>query len=170
MTAACRVRLANLVMPALHGNLGRDHGGAPLVAVVDHLHQIAPLRGGQLRHGEVIQDQHRYLGELAQQAIGPALEARHREVVEQAIEPGIEDHVGLARGLVAQRAHDPGLADPGRADDQDGAVPSIRALSIARPDTPKTSLTTLASLMLAVSRSFRSRFRSAAWLSTSFRR
>src|SRR5215210_4752784 len=49
------------------------------------------------------------------------------------------------------------------------AVPSIKALSIARPDTPKTSLTTLASLMLAVSRSFRSRFRSAAWLSTSFR-
>src|SRR4051794_41247904 len=42
------------------------------------------------------------------------------------------------------------------------AVPSIRALSIARPDTPKTSLRTLASLMLAVSRSFRSRFRSAA--------
>ena len=35
------------------------------------------------------------------------------------------------------------------------ALPSISARSIARPDTPKTSLMTLASLMLAVSRSFR---------------
>ena len=50
------------------------------------------------------------------------------------------------------------------------ASPSISARSIVRPDTPKTSLATLASLMLAVSRSFRSRLRSAAWLSTSSRR
>src|SRR5271165_2266555 len=50
------------------------------------------------------------------------------------------------------------------------ALPSIRAFSIARPDTPKTSLATLASLMLAVSSSFSSRLRSAAWLSISLRR
>src|SRR5208337_1972739 len=50
------------------------------------------------------------------------------------------------------------------------ASPSISARSIARPDTPKTSEATLASLMLAVSRSFSSRLRSAAWLSTSLRR
>jgi hypothetical protein len=37
-------------------------------------------------------------------------------------------------------------------------------------ETPKTSEATLASLMLAVSRSFRSRLRSAAWLSVSLRR
>ena len=47
---------------------------------------------------------------------------------------------------------------------------AISSLSIARPETPKTSEATLASLMLAVSRSFRSRLRSAAWLSTSLRR
>ena len=40
----------------------------------------------------------------------------------------------------------------------------------SRPDTPKTSEATLASLILAVSRSLRSRLRSAAWLSTSLRR
>ena len=50
------------------------------------------------------------------------------------------------------------------------ASPSISARSIARPDTPKTSEATLASLMLAVSKSFRSRLRSAAWLSTTLRR
>ena len=108
--------------PGAVQNLGGDHGGAPLVAVVDHLHQIAPLRGGQLRHGEVVQDEHADLGELAQEAVGPTLKPRHCEIVEQAIEPGIEDRVTLARGLVAERAHDPGFADPGRADDQDGAV------------------------------------------------
>ena len=52
-----------------------------------------------------------------------------------------------------------------------GAVPSIRAFNMSLPETRKTSLATLASLMLAVSRSFRSRLlRSAAWLSTSLRR
>ena len=78
------------------------------------------------------------------------------------------------------------LLDARRAQDQIGALaaqltlgetPSPRPRprldqrrSIARPDTPKTSLATLASLMLAVSSSFRSRLRSAAWLSTSLRR
>jgi hypothetical protein len=41
-------------------------------------------------------------------------------------------------------------------------VPAISALSIARADTPSTSVTTLASLMFAVSRTFWTRFASRA--------
>jgi hypothetical protein len=41
---------------------------------------------------------------------------------------------------------------------------------MSMPETPKTSLATLESLMFAVSRSFKRRFRSAVRLSTSFRR
>jgi len=46
------------------------------------------------------------------------------------------------------------------------AFPSMSARSINRPDIPKTSVATLANLMLAVSSSFSRRLRSAAWLST----
>ena len=47
------------------------------------------------------------------------------------------------------------------------ALPSTRACNISRPETPKTSLATLASLIFAVSNSFSKRLRSADRLSTS---
>jgi hypothetical protein len=42
------------------------------------------------------------------------------------------------------------------------SAPAISVLSIARPDTPSTLVTTLPSLMFAVSRTFRTRFASRA--------
>ena len=50
------------------------------------------------------------------------------------------------------------------------ALPAISAFSMARPETPKTSLITLASLMLTVSSSRNRRLRSAACASMSLRR
>ena len=50
------------------------------------------------------------------------------------------------------------------------AVPSASASSISMPETPNTSLATLASLILAVSSTFSSRLHSALWLSANLRR
>ena len=57
----CQGRLADVVVPMLGRQLAGDQGGAPTVPVLDHLHQILPLGGGDFLYAPVVEDQQVHL-------------------------------------------------------------------------------------------------------------
>jgi hypothetical protein len=85
------------------------------MAVIDHLHQVAPLLGGEASHRPVVEDQQLDAGEASEQPGGIAVDARQGQLVEQPRQPLIAHREAAARRLVAEGASNPALADPGRA-------------------------------------------------------
>ncbi len=88
------------------------------VAIVDDFEQVAALLGGQRGEPPIVEDEQVDAGDAGQQASVAAVAAGERERLEQPRQPVIEDGAIVAAGLVAERAGDPALAHPGRADDQ----------------------------------------------------
>ena len=84
-------RLAdNNLMPSCHGELAGDQDGAPLMAILDDLHKIAPLAGREairppvIEHEEIDLDQHPEQPREATVAVGEieiGKQARHTGVV-----------------------------------------------------------------------------------------
>ena len=123
-------RIANLVVPAIQRDLRGDDGRGATVAVVDDLHQVAPLIGGQLDHGPVVQDQQTRAGQGLEGARLTAMQPRHRQLVEQPRQPLVEHRDAVAGGLVAERASNPAFADAGQAN---GIMPGVRRLRGGSP-------------------------------------
>lgn len=83
--------------------------------VIDDLHQISALLGGQLEHQPVVEDEDACPGQGCQEAGLAAVQPGDGEVVEQAGEPLVDDREAITGGTVAESAGYPALADPGRA-------------------------------------------------------
>ena len=114
--------LADNLMPGGHGELAGDQDGAAAVAILDDLHEIAPLAGREAIGSPVVEDEEIDLDQHAEQPREPAVAVGEIEIGEQARHAGVVDGVAVAAGLLRQRAGQPRLADAARAGDQQAAV------------------------------------------------
>ena len=96
--------LANHLMPRLHGELTGNQRRAGPVAVLDDLHQVAPLAGGEPLRAPVVEDQQIGLGEYAEEAREAAIAVRQLEVGEEPWHARVVDCVSVAAGLLRERA------------------------------------------------------------------
>ena len=96
--------LANHLMPRLHGELTGNQRRAGPVAVLDDLHQVAPLAGGEPLRAPVVEDQQIGLGEYAEEAREAAIAVRQLEVDEEPWHARVVDCVSVAAGLLRERA------------------------------------------------------------------
>ena len=110
-------RIPNLKVPAILRDLRRHDGRAAVVAIVDDLHQITALIGGQLDHGPVIQDQQPGARQGFQQPCLTAMQPGNRQLVEQPREALVKHRDAVAGGLIAKRAGNPAFADSRRSAD-----------------------------------------------------
>lgn len=105
-------------VPVLDGKLAGQDGGAAAGAVVDHFQQVMPGIFLQRRQAPVVQNQDIDLGQLLQGAPEATVAVGDAQLLQQARGAQVQRAVALATGLVAQGAGEPGLADAGRAGQQ----------------------------------------------------
>jgi hypothetical protein len=110
--------IADDLVPAIHGQLAGDDGGASLVAILDDLEQVAALLVVELLGSPVVEDEQVGPGEAAQHLGVAAVTACQGERGKQPGCPVIDDGEILAAGLVAERASQPAFADTGRPGEQ----------------------------------------------------
>ena len=60
--------VCNKVMPACHGDLGRDQSGLPLIAFLDDFEEVEALLIGECMRSKVIEDEKLDAGELVDKA------------------------------------------------------------------------------------------------------
>jgi len=118
-------RIADDVVPVFDRNLAGDDGGRAAVAIVDDFEQVAALLGGQRSEPPIIEDEQFDAGDAGEQTTVAAVAAGERQRFEQPRQPVIEDGAIVAAGLVAERAGDPALANPGRSS---VILPGVRRL------------------------------------------
>ena len=82
-TPIYNLRLSNVLMPEFYGDLASDDGGCMVVPVVDDLHQVPALFGGERRHGPVVQDQQLHPCQALQHAGIPPVAAGQAERLQQ---------------------------------------------------------------------------------------
>ena len=116
-------------VPAVDRDLSGQNDGAAIMPIVDDLHEIAALRGGQICHGPVVQDQEIDLDHLAHQAAHPIAEPGDGKVIKQPRQARVEHAVAFSGGLIAQGACDPAFARAGGpGNDQMAALADAREL------------------------------------------
>src|SRR5580692_5154741 len=115
-------RIADKVMPFVHGDLAGDDGRSTAVALFDDFKEIVTRGGVERFEPPVVENQQLHAAERAQQAGVSAVAASEREVGEQFWKALIEDGTVVAAGLVAKRASEPTLAHAGRAAQDDVVV------------------------------------------------
>ena len=98
-------------MPGIDGKLAGDDRGAGLVAVLDDLHEIPALAGGEAVGAPVVQDQEIGFHELAEEPGKAAVAIGELEFGEEPWQAVIQDGFSIPAGLVSERASEPGLAD-----------------------------------------------------------
>ena len=74
--------VADVLVPAHHRHLTGDDGGCPIVPVIDDLHQIAALLGGERRDRPIVQDQQLHPRQVLQHAAVTSVAASHAEAFE----------------------------------------------------------------------------------------
>src|SRR5215471_3983609 len=114
--------IANLGMPAIHGDLRGNDRRAAVVAIVDDLHQVATLLGSEPGHDPVVEDQQSDPSELGQQPGGPAVDASEGELIDKPGQSLIAHREPVPRRPVTEGASDKTFAGTGRAEDQDVVV------------------------------------------------
>ena len=117
--------IANLVVPAIHGDLRGNDGGAAVVAIIDDLDQVAALLGRELDHRPIVNQQHAGPGKAGQRACLASVQARHCEFVEQTREPLVKHREPVARRPIAERATNPTFADSGSPYQENVEVASV---------------------------------------------
>ena len=115
-------RLVDDVVPAIDGKLAGDDGGAGFVAVLDDLHQVAALAGGEPVRSPVVEDEQIRPDQAAEQPREAPVAMGKLQLGEEPWQPVIEDGAVVAAGFLAERAGEPGLSDTARAGDQQVAV------------------------------------------------
>jgi hypothetical protein len=114
-------------VPLAERQLGGHHRGAPLVAVVHHLEEVARLGAGERRPAEVVEDQQIGLLEPREERPGAAVEARHSDLAEQACEAHVAHAQAQPAAGVSERAGQVGLAHAGGAEEEHVLVSSCEA-------------------------------------------
>ena len=84
--------------------LAGDQRRAAAVAILDDLHQIAPLVGGEPIGSPVVEDQQIDLDQRAEQPREAAVAVGEFEIGEQARHAGVVHGVAVAAGFLRQRA------------------------------------------------------------------
>lgn len=110
-------RLANHVMPGGDGHLARDHGGAAAVALLDDLHEVAPLRRSQPVGSPIVEDQKLGFGDGAEEPCEVAVAMSEFEVLEDAWQTLVDHCDAVATGSLCECAAEPCLAHAARAGD-----------------------------------------------------
>ena len=107
-------RVAEVVVPFLDRQLAGDDGGAPAVAVLDDLEQVAAVLGAQRCEAPVVEDQDVGLGEAGEQLGVAPVGAADVEFVEQSrARAGTSALWRSRQAWWAKRAGEPGLAEAG---------------------------------------------------------
>jgi hypothetical protein len=102
--------VADVLMPVVDGHLAGDDGRGPVVAIIDDLHQVAPLFAGQRRNRPIIEDQQVHPGQVLQGAGVTAVTACDAEPLQQPGHALIQHGSIVAAGTMAQSARQPGFA------------------------------------------------------------
>ena len=110
--------IADDLVPVIDRHLAGDDGRAAFVAIVHDFQQIAALLAGERGETPIVENEEIDPCERLEQPGIAAVAAGERQCLEQPRNPMVEDRTIVATSLVAERAGDPSLADPGRADDQ----------------------------------------------------
>ena len=110
--------IPDLVEPTGHRDLGDQDRRRPVMAVIDHLHQVTPLIGRQARHHPLVDDQQPCARQLGEGRSVPACHPGDRQVVQQPRQAPVQHREAVACRLMPKSAGDEGLAHPGRAGQQ----------------------------------------------------
>ena len=86
------------------GELAGDQRRAAAIAVLDDLHQIAPLVGGEPVRAPVVEDQQIGLDQRAEQPREAAVAVGQFQIGEQPRHAGVVHGVAVAAGLLRERA------------------------------------------------------------------
>src|SRR5262249_55141899 len=95
--------LANDLMPARYGELAGDQDGAAAVAILDDLHEIAPLAGREAVGSPIVEDQEIDPDQHPEQPREVAVAMSEIEIGKQARHAGIVDGVAVPARLLRQR-------------------------------------------------------------------
>ena len=115
-------RLADDLVPASDRELAGDQRRAAAVAVLDDLHQIAPLVAVRRSGPQSSRISRSDLAEAAEQPREAAVAVGELEIGEQPRQALVEDGESVAAGLLAERAGEPRLADAAGPGDEQIAV------------------------------------------------
>ena len=96
--------LADHLMPGCHGELAGDQDGAAAVAILDDLHEIAPLAGGEAIGSPVVEYEEIDLDQHSEQPREAAVAVGEIEIGEQARHARVVDGVAVAASLLRERA------------------------------------------------------------------
>ena len=97
-------RLADDIVPLVEGKLAGDERRAVAIAILDDLHQIAPLVGGEPVRSPVVEDQQIGLDQRAEQAREATVTMGELEIGEQPRHAGVEHRVAVPARLLGERA------------------------------------------------------------------
>src|SRR5215831_6315545 len=109
-------------MPFVDGQLARNQRGTIVIAVLDDLHQVAPLGWAEAIRSPVIEDQQIAFGERAEQLGKSAITMGQLQLGKQARHARVVDSEAVATGLLAKRASEPALAYPARPGHKQAAM------------------------------------------------
>lgn len=94
--------LADNLMPSCHGELAGDQEGATAMAILDDLHEIAPLAGGEAIRSPVIEHEEIDLDQHAEQPREAAVAVGEIEIGEQAWHAGVVNRIAIATSLLRE--------------------------------------------------------------------
>ena len=97
-------RVADDIVPLVEGELAGNERRAAAIAVLDDLHQIAPLVGGEPVRAPVVEDQQIGLDQGAEQAGEATVTVGKFEIGEQPRHAGVQHRVAIPARLLGERA------------------------------------------------------------------
>ena len=97
-------RLADDLVPLVERELAGDERGASAIAVLDDLHQVAPLVGGEPIRPPIVEDQQIGLDQGAEQAGEATITMGEFQIGEQPRHAGVEYRVAIPARLLGERA------------------------------------------------------------------
>ena len=99
-----RERVADDIVPLVEGELAGNERRAAAIAVLDDLHQIAPLVGGEPVRAPVVEDQQIGLDQGAEQAGEATVTVGKFEIGEQPRHAGVQHRIAIPARLLGERA------------------------------------------------------------------
>ena len=90
-------------MPGSRRELAGDQDGATAIAILDDLHEIAPLAGGEAVRSPIIEHEKIDLDQHAEQPREAAVAVGEIKICEQARHTGVVNGVAVAAGFLRQR-------------------------------------------------------------------
>src|SRR5579864_5832791 len=103
-------------MPARDGQLGREDGGASLIAVLGDFPEVATFHFAQRRHGPVVDDQNIDAPQSSQQMAQASIGSSQGQVARQASGTKIEGRVAITTSFLGQSGGQEALAYAARSD------------------------------------------------------